>query len=122
MHPPTITHQQKKVTVVKGKPIFYETEELETARSKLQAHLSKHIPDKPSDGPLQCNVKWLFHSNVRKAGELKYMKPDNHNLNKLLFDVMEDLGYWVNDARVASEIIQKFWVNGSPPGISELRS
>ena len=34
MVPPTITHQEKKVRVVNGKPIFYEPEKLKTARQK----------------------------------------------------------------------------------------
>ena len=37
MVPPTITHQEKKVNVVNGKPIFYEPEKLKTARQKLMA-------------------------------------------------------------------------------------
>ncbi len=39
----------------------------------------------------------------------------SYNLNKALKDIMEDLGFYVNDSRVASEIIEKFWAE--IPGI-----
>lgn len=114
---PTTTHQEKKVAVQNGKPVFYEPEDLKKARELLTNHLSGYIPDKPFDGPLQCRVKWLFHSDKHKDGEWRKTKPDSHNLNKLLFDVMTDLGFWVDDALVVSEHIQKFWVRESPSGI-----
>jgi Holliday junction resolvase RusA-like endonuclease len=61
-------------------------------------------------------VKWLFPiTGKHKDGEYKITKPDTHNLNKMLFDVMEKLGYWKNDAIVASEIIEKFYA--AHPGI-----
>ena len=116
MKPPTITHQQKKVKAVKGKPMFYEPSELKAARAKLAAHLAKYIPAKKYTSAVRVTTKWCFpitgkHTN----GEYKYTAPDTHNLQKLLFDVMEDLGYWDNDARVASEITEKFWAD--IPGI-----
>ena len=47
MKPPTVTHQEKQVHVVNGKPVLYEPTELRTARQKLLAHLAKHIPEEP---------------------------------------------------------------------------
>ena len=38
MVPPTVTHQEKKVHVVNGKPVFYEPQELKSARQKLTAY------------------------------------------------------------------------------------
>ena len=35
MVPPTVTHQEKQVRVVNGKPKFYEPQELKTARSEV---------------------------------------------------------------------------------------
>lgn len=40
MIPPTTTHQEKQVRVVNGKPVFYEPQELKTARMKLTANLA----------------------------------------------------------------------------------
>lgn len=121
MKPPTCTHQEKKARVIykDGKPVpsFYEPAELQTARAKLEAHLAKHIPNKPYEKAVRCVVKWCFPivNNKHRDGEWKATAPDTHNMNKLLFDVMEDLGYWKNDALVASEIIEKFWAD--KPGI-----
>jgi Holliday junction resolvase RusA-like endonuclease len=118
MIPPTTTHQEKQVAIVKGKPVFYEPDDLKAARAKLEAHLAKHIPAKKYTGALQVVVKWLFpfsEGSKHYDGEWKITKPDTHNLNKLPFDIMTDLGYWKDDAIVASEIIQKFWAK--TPGI-----
>ena len=96
--------------------MFYDPEELKAARMKLQAHLARHVPDKPYTTAVRAIVKWCFLlTEGHYDGEYKITKPDTHNLNKMLFDVMTDLGYWTDDALVASEIIEKFWA--ARPGI-----
>lgn len=61
-------------------------------------------------------TKWCFSvTGKHKDGEYRITKPDTDNLQKLLKDVMTDLGYWTDDALVASEIIEKFWAE--VPGI-----
>lgn len=115
---PTTTHQQKQATYKNGKMIFYEPESLKNARLKLMGHLSKHKPEQTFDIPLSVTVKWFFPRKV-KSIEWKDTKPDTHNLNKLLFDCMTDLGYWTDDALVVSETIQKFNV---PKGNDECMS
>lgn len=112
MIPPTTTAQQHKTS--NGK--FYDPPELKAAKTKLRDHLIPHRPDKPFDGPLRLVVKWCFPiAGKHHDGEYKYTKPDTDNLNKALKDIMEDLGFFVNDSRVASEIIEKFWAE--IPGI-----
>lgn len=114
--PPTKTYQQKQVHVVKGKPIFYEPQELKMIRNKFKEQLSKHVPKAPIDCAARLTVKWCFPiSGNHFDGEYKYTKPDTDNLNKMLKDVMEDLKFFTNDSRVASEIIEKFWA--LQPGI-----
>ena len=108
MIPPTVTHQEHKVTVKTGKPIFYEPSELKDARAKLTANLSKHIPDKPFTCGVRLTVKWLFPQGKHANGEYKISKPDTDNLQKLLKDCMTKCGYWKDDAQVASEICEKF--------------
>lgn len=112
MIPPTTTAQQHKIS--KGK--FYDPPELKAAKMKLRDHLIPHRPDKPFDGALRLVVKWCFPiTGKHQDGEYKYTKPDTDDLNKALKDIMEDLGFYVNDSRVASEIIEKFWAK--IPGI-----
>lgn len=116
MIPPTCTQQEHKVRVVKGKPQFYEPDELKAARSKLEAHLAGHIPEQKYTGAVRLMVKWLFPiTGKHQDGEYKTTKPDTDNLQKMLKDVMTHLGYWTDDALVASEITEKFWAD--TPGI-----
>ena len=89
---PTVTHQQKKAAVKNGKPVFYEDEKLKQAR-----------------GPIRLTTKWLFPlTKGKRNGEYKVTKPDTDNLIKLFKDCMTKLGYWHDDAQVASDIIEKF--------------
>lgn len=114
--PPTKTHQEKQVTCRNGKPVFYEPPELAAVRSKLQAYLARYIPAKKYTRAVRLVTKWCFPITGRhRDGEYKTTKPDTDNLQKLLKDVMTDLGYWTDDALVASEIIEKFWA--ARPGI-----
>lgn len=116
MRPPTTTHQTKSTAVVNGKTIYYEDAKLKDARAKLTAHLGPHAPSVKFTGPLRVMVKWLFPMTAKSInGQWKATRPDSHNLNKLLFDVMTATGYWHDDAQVASEIIEKF--HAETPGI-----
>ena len=116
MVPPTKTHQEKQVRVVNGKPVFYEPQELKEVRAKLKANLKKHAPDQKYTGAVRLLCKWCFPTKKgHKNGEYKITKPDTDNLQKMLKDVMTDLGFWKDDALVASEICEKFWAD--IPGI-----
>ncbi len=110
MIPPTATHQEKKVRVANGKPVFYEPTEVKAARRKLEAHLAKHAPKQKHAGAVYLGVKWCFPIQGRhRDGEYRTSKPDTDNLQKLLKDVMTRLGFWKDDAQVASEHAEKFW-------------
>jgi Holliday junction resolvase RusA-like endonuclease len=112
--PPTRTHQEKQVNW-KTKT-FYEPAELKAARAKLQAYLGQHVPEKKYTSAVRLITKWCFPlTGKHQDGEYKTTRPDTDNLQKLLKDVMTDLGYWTDDALVASEIIEKFWAK--IPGI-----
>lgn len=116
MKPPTVTHQEKAIHVVKGKPVVYEPAELKAARSMLMAHLGQHAPLVPLHGAVRLVTKWCFPiTGSHEDGEWKDTKPDTDNLQKLLKDCMTDLGYWKDDAQVASEVVEKFWAK--VPGI-----
>ncbi|QBX22040.1 resolvase [Streptococcus phage Javan629] len=74
--------------------------------------LSAHKPDQKISGPIRLTVKWLFPMTKQSVnGQYKTSKPDTDNLNKLLKDCMTELGFWNDDAQVASEIIEKFWAD-----------
>lgn len=115
MDPPTVTAQERQVTVRNGKPVFYDPPKVKDAKDKLISALVKHRPQKPySDGAMLV-VKWLFPKGRHKNGEYRITKPDTDNLQKLLKDCMTKCGYWKDDALVASEHVEKFWAD--VPGI-----
>lgn len=115
MKPPTCTHQEKQVTVRNGKPVFYEPPELKTARSKLIAYLVKHKPDQEYECGIRLITRWCFPKGKHAEGEYRITKPDTDNLQKLLKDCMTEVGFWKDDALVASELVEKFW--SGIPGI-----
>ena len=115
MEPPTCTHQEKQVAVIKGKPVFYDPPEVKATRMKLIGHLAKHKPKKPCQTGCRLLVKWCFPRGSHKDGEYRITKPDTDNLQKLLKDCMTTVGFWKDDCLVASEIIEKFWAD--IPGI-----
>ena len=115
MVPPTVTHQEKQVHVVKGKPVFYEPADLKAARQKLMGHLAGHRPEQPFDQGVRLMVKWCFPKGKHADGEYRITKPDTDNLQKLLKDCMTACGFWKDDALVAAEMVEKFWAE--IPGI-----
>ncbi|MEG0327760.1 MAG: RusA family crossover junction endodeoxyribonuclease [Erysipelothrix sp.] len=116
MKPPTTTHQQKKVSVVNGKPIFYEPDKLKAARSKLMGHLYEFAPETPMSGPVRLRVMWLYEETQKyERGTYKVTKPDLDNVQKLLLDCMTDLGFWKDDAQVSSMLVEKMY--DKVPGI-----
>lgn len=118
MIPPTVTAQEHKVTMIKGKPVFYDPPELNMAKGKITGALYKAMPEdwETITGPCRLIVKWLFPvTGKHKDGEWKVTKPDTDNLQKMLKDCMTRLHYWKDDALVVSEVVEKFWAE--IPGI-----
>ena len=115
MIPPTKTHQQKKMHVVNGKPVLYEPQELKNIRLKLLALLAPYKPKEQITQPIRLVTKWLYPKGDHKNGEYKTTRPDTDNMIKLLKDCMTLVGYWKDDAYVASEITEKFYAD--KPGI-----
>ncbi len=112
--PPTKTHQEKQVNW--DTRTFYEPAELKAVRTKLTAHLAQHKPETPFEGPVRLLTKWCFPITGKHAdGEYKTSAPDCDNMIKTFKDCCTALGYWKDDAQVASEITEKFW--SSVPGI-----
>lgn len=115
MNPPTVTHQEHKVTVVNGKPRFYEPAELRAARQLLSSHLARHKPEKKISKGCTLTAIWCFPCGKHKNREPMIKKPDTDNLQKLLKDCMTAVGFWEDDALVFSEEVMK--VYNEPSGI-----
>ncbi len=112
MVPPTATAQMHKVAVRGRKPVFYDPPAVVEMKAKLAAHLAAHRPAEPLQGALRLCCKWVWPG---KTVQYKPTKPDTDNLQKALKDIMTKLGFWLDDAQVASEICEKF--TGPTPGI-----
>lgn len=115
MIPPTVTAQEHKVTVIKGRPVFYDTAEIKNAKDKLIANLAKYTPKKRYECGVRLVTKWLFPKGSHSNGEYRISKPDTDNLQKMLKDCMTICNFWKDDALVASEVVEKFWAD--VPGI-----
>lgn len=112
---PAGTHQMKKVTVVNGKPRFYEPESLKAAREYYMTMLKPHAPKEPLEGAVQLYTSWYYKppkSKSKLMGKLKTTAPDTDNLVKLLKDCMTQCGFWEDDAQVALERIEKRYMDG----------
>lgn len=110
MDPPTVTHQEKKVHVVNGKPIFYEPDDLKAARQKIMAYLAPNCIEAPYYTKVRLTVVWHFRaSGKHKAGSYRDTKPDLDNLNKLLQDCMTRSGFWDDDALIVGLMAEKKW-------------
>lgn len=115
MIPPTVTAQERKVTIRNGKPHFYDPPEVVSAKAKMVAYLAKYRPDVPYETGVRLHVMWCFPRGRHKDGEYRITKPDTDNLQKMLKDVMTDLHFWKDDALVCCELTEKYWAE--VPGI-----
>ena len=114
--PSTVTAQEKKVCVVKGRPIFYDPPKVQTAKAELMVHLHEHRPKEPMEGAVFLKVVWMFpKGRTHKDGEWRTTRPDTDNLQKMLKDCMTKTGYWKDDAQVVREVVEKRWADN--PGI-----
>lgn len=117
MYPPTVTAQEHKVRVVRGRPMFYDTPRLKEARSTFESLLLLHKPAQPLEGPVSLYVEWRFATRSHKEGTYRVTRPDTDNLQKLLKDCMTHTGFWNDDAQVCREEVVKRW-SKETPGIS----
>ena len=117
MAPPTSTAQMKKVSVVHGRPVFYEPKAVKEAQAVLVAGLLPHVPPSPLMGPLELRTVWLYpRGKSHRNGEWRSTRPDTDNIEKMLKDCMTRLGFWEDDAQVARETVEKKW-SDAPTGI-----
>ena len=60
IEPPTATAQMKKVSILNGRPVFYEPAAVKQAKRLLLGALARHVPEKPFEGPLFLHAAWLY--------------------------------------------------------------
>ena len=122
MIPPTATAQQKGERVVGGYIHHYKKKNVAQAEAILRDALLPFVPEEPiTDKPIVLEVRWEFpypkSAKKHKPGWIRWKitRPDTDNLNKMLKDVMTDMGFWKDDALICAEFVKK--VYSDEPGI-----
>lgn len=120
--PPTATAQERKVTKQGGRVLFYDTPEIQDAKSLLISSLYPHRPEKPIKCGVHLITVWMFPAGEKhKDGKWRTSKPDTDNLQKMLKDCMTQVGFWGDDALVCWESVQKRWSKGKTGIYIEIR-
>ena len=122
MIPPTATAQQKGEQIIGGRIHHYKKRNVREAEAILRDALLPYVPETPiTDQPISLCTVWMFpypkSAKKHQPGmyRRKITRPDTDNLNKLLKDVMTDMGFWKDDALISMEWIWK--VYSDEPGI-----
>ena len=122
MIPPTATAQQKGECIRGGYIHHYKKHKIAAAEAILRDALLPYVPEEPiTDTPVKLDVLWEFPypKSAKKhqpgCDRLKITRPDTDKLNKLLKDVMTDMGFWKDDALICREQVWKFYTD--EPGI-----
>jgi len=123
MIPPTATAQQKGEQIIGGRIHHYKKKNVRQAEAILRDALLPYVPKEPiMDRPIMLRVLWEFpYPKSAKKHQPGYCRnkttrPDTDNLNKMLKDVMTDMGFWKDDALISTEYIWKVW--SDEPGIN----
>lgn len=104
---PKGTAQMKGVSILNGRPHFYEKEKVRTARQLFTYALKEHAPVKPSENCIRLTVWFVFNVKNKKLwGCYKPSKPDTDNCLKLLKDCMSGM-FYIDDAQVVDERVIK---------------
>lgn len=116
MRLPTKTHNEL-MPVRRGAGLgIIKTPALLDAEAAWEAHLGAHVPDEPFDGAVSVKMTLLYGlPDGREQFEPKTTKPDVDNVEKTVYDVMARLGFFTDDAHVATSLTTKAW--GEPQGV-----
>lgn len=105
---PTVTHQDKIISVKNGKPIIFDSPELKRAKRIFEDCLIEHIPSKELEPPISIELVWCFPLEKNKVdGDYYTKKPDVDNLAKAFIDQMTKLKFWKDDSHVSRVISEK---------------
>lgn len=122
MIPPTATAQQKGEMIIGGRIHHYKKRNVAAAEAILRDALLPYVPAEPiEEKPVLLEVTWMFpypkSARKHKPGWYRYKitRPDTDNLNKMLKDVMTDMGFWKDDALICCEFVKKLYCD--EPGI-----
>lgn len=118
--PSSVTAQQKGVTMISGRPHFYEKSCVTKAKRDLFNQLIPFMPAHPHLGPLRIEVLWLFEKKSltkSRNNTFKTERPDLDNLFKGLADTLNRY-FYLDDSHLTQVSLTKGWSNKDPgPGL-----
>lgn len=105
---PTVTHQDKIISVKNGKPIIFDSHNLKEAKEIFKTGLISHIPGKMLNAPIGVELIWCFPLEKNRVdGDYYTKKPDVDNLAKAFIDQMTKLKFWKDDSHVSKLVSEK---------------
>ncbi len=110
--PPRTTDQQHRFGGFgrNGRAIVYDGKKLREARTMIAGALIPHAPAEPARGAIHLVVRWFFPTkDKRKWGKWKTTRPDTGNVQKMFLDEMTKVGFWIDDAQIVVEHVEKYW-------------
>ena len=117
--PPSITAQQKRARIVRGKagkliPVFFHGRQMRAQQATWESLLQPHQPAEPMSGPLELQIRLVYpHLKAtpkRDQDRLipKVSKPDGGNASKHLEDVLVRMRFIEDDMLVSRLCVEKF--------------
>lgn len=112
---PDTTDQQKGVNFKSRR--FYTKDDVKAIHTLLKWHMKPYKPKEPLDGPLSVVIRIYYAYNkltpkrIVKQGLIypKDTRPDWDNLGKGICDVLADMKFIANDARIYSGTVEKWF-------------
>lgn len=104
LEPPTTTHNDLEAVVNRktGKAFIKKSQTLHEVEAKLEAHIAPHRPEEPFHGACEISMCICYQADAKHPKGFKITKPDNDNLEKTIFDVLERLGFFeIGDQQIA---------------------
>lgn len=93
-------------------------------KSALAYTAKRHRPTEPITGPVEVWID-VYFSRPQRLSRKKDpdhrlwhdCKPDRDNVEKLILDMLTELGFWGDDAQVCAGAVRKYYVaKGASPG------
>ena len=116
---PTATAQQRKFFSKGGHISTYLPKSVRNAKEVLKEAVLPHAPAEPLKGPVYVKIIWCFpYRKTEKKENIgkvipKTTRPDTGNLNKSLYDIMTQCGYWTDDSLIVRGTEEKCWYKHS---------
>lgn len=104
LKPPTTTHNSLEPAINRktGKAFIRKSTALKEIEAKLEAYMAPHRPEEPFHGACEISMCICYQADVNHPKGLKVTKPDNDNLEKTIFDVLDRLGFFeTGDQQIA---------------------